>query len=235
MKHLLAFALLALLVSCGSSGPTRPGPLHYIIEERYIARIAPADRPEVTQAKVDYETAESESLHAQDDLREAQSGLSMAENERKQSDLDEQNVKLKVKNAEATGDMTRINAAKKELETSNLGKQAALAKLDFARARLSWAKKQELYTAHQQFYAQAKLEYAKAKVAKANNIQPQGQTFAPENYEKQMNERKTSADHAKAAADADLDKVKAKENAWKQAERTWNAARGMGAETLGAQ
>jgi translation elongation factor EF-Tu-like GTPase len=113
----LCFALVVgtVAVACGSSGPTRPGPLKHSVEEKFIARIAPADRPQVTTAKVAYETAQSEALHAQDQLREGENTVKLVENENQQADLDEKNINIKIKNAEATGDLTRINAAKKSI------------------------------------------------------------------------------------------------------------------------
>jgi hypothetical protein len=227
-RRLTAFAFAAML-ACGGGAPSRPGPLSTLIDEVNIARVPPDQRPDVAQTQNDYQLARSEQMNADQGLKESDTAIKLAKSEVDQATIEERKAKLLQKDAEASNDMNRKNAAAGTTRVAALGKRAADAKYAYVKAKRAYQFKWLLFTEHDMYAKQAKHELEKAKVAKANSIQPPG--FAYDKFESQYRSRSEAAQRAKQSAEKEKEKLSSKERAWKTAEADWNTARGVGSST----
>jgi hypothetical protein len=223
--------VLAALIACGGGGPSRPGPLSNLLDEVHIARVPPDQRPAVAQTQNDYQLARSEQLTADTNVKESDTSIKLAKGEVDQAVIEEKNAKLKQKDADASADLNRKNAAAADLRVAQLGRKAADAKLAYVKAKRSYDWNWFLFTEHDTYAKQAKWELEKAKVAKANGIQPAG--FSYDKFESQYRSRSEAAQRSKRSAEKEKARMNEKFQAWKNAERDWNQARGV--DTAGSQ
>lgn len=192
--------LVAAMAACGgSSGPKRPQPLSHHFDEYHIARVPIAERQDVFKAQNDYQIAKGEYMTAQTKLEDNATRTEVAKNELKQALLAEDSAKSKLKNAESTGDMNRVNTAKADQRAAEMARRAADQKLAAVKAEKKWLQKYILYAEEQMYAQEAKFELAKAQVAQQKNIRPKG--FAMPPYKEQYDQRSREAQRSKALAD----------------------------------
>jgi hypothetical protein len=139
--------------------------------------------------------------------------IKVAKNEKSQAKLTEQSAIVKKQDAEATGDMNKVNAAARNLRVAELEKRAAEIKIEAMKASRKYKKKYFAYALEEEYNKQAKYELAKARLARSNNISPKGFSF--EAYNKQAETRSKRAQKAKAKADAEKKKSDQKKSEWK--------------------
>ncbi len=223
-----ALALASLLLSCGGGELPRPRPVTSKLDEVYIARVPPAERPEVSTTQNEFQLARSNKMTAEDEFNKANTDVRLAEAEVEKATIEERSANLKKKDAESTHDMTQVNAAAAEVRAAELGRRAADKHVAFARARRDYLKMVVRYHEFEVINKEARFELAKAKVARSKNIRPDT-GFAFEAFESQQKDRSESAQRAKADAERLRGRVMEKEKEWKDAEKEWNSARGVAA------
>jgi hypothetical protein len=218
--------LSLFLLGCGGGELPKPKPVTNKIDEMYIARIPPDQRPEVSSAQNEFQLARSNRMTAQEDFNKAETDVQLAQAEVDKASIEERSAQLKKKDAEKSHDMTQINAASAELRAAELGRRAADKHVAFAKARRDYMKMVLRFQEFEVINKEARFELEKAKVAKANNIRPQ-EGFAYEQFESQQKDRSESAQRAKGDAEQRRSKMVDTEREWKAAEKEWNSARGV--------
>jgi hypothetical protein len=220
-------ALFALVfVSCGGGELAKPKPVTSKLDEVYIARVPPDQRPEVTNSQNEFQLARSNKMTAEEDYKRAETDVQLAQGEVEKAGIEERSASLKKKDADASHDMTQGNAAAAEVRAAELGRRAADAHVAYARARRDYLKMVLRFHEFEVINKEARFELEKAKVAKSNNIRPD-QGFSYDQFEAQQKDRSESAQRAKNDADKLRGKMADKEKAWKDAQKEADAAHGV--------
>src|SRR5512138_3801239 len=81
------FACVTTLAACGGSSDSPPGPLSKHFDDMYIARISPAEKPDVQRTQQDWSLARAENAKAEADLGDLESQLSVVRNDQKAAHL----------------------------------------------------------------------------------------------------------------------------------------------------
>ena len=199
-RLLFSASLLALLWACGGGGNPGPKPLSHHFDDMYIARVPMEEKQSIIDAQNEYSKAKMEHAEAEAGANDVGTKMEVAKNERQQAMLDEKSAKTKEKSANDSGDMTRVNTAKGELRSAELGRRAADQKIEALKAKRDYLKLLLRYTLENMYAMEAKYELAKARVAKNKNIRPKN--FKVSYYEKQASARSRSAQKAAVAAHA---------------------------------
>ena len=218
--------LVSLALSCGGGELPRPRPVSSKLDEMFIARVPPDQRPEVTASQNEFQLARSNRMTAEDDYKKAETDVRLAQAEVDKASIEERSAQLKQKDADASRDLTIKNQAASEVRAAQLGRRAADAHVAYTKARRDYVKMVLRFHEFEVINKEAKFELEKAKIAKANNIQPDT-GFAYEQFESQYKDRSQSAQRAKADAERLRGKMVDKEKDWKAAEKEWNSARGI--------
>lgn len=216
-RSLTAVAVLGMLVACGGGGDPGPQPLSHHFDDYLIARVDVAEKQAVFKAQNDYHIAKGEFVTTQTRLDDNATRKDVAENEIKQARLDEDSARSRMKNAETSGDMNRVNAVKAEIRAAEVARQAAEQKVKAVKAERKYLEKLLRYTEEQMYAEEAKYELAKAEVAVAKSIRPKN--FQIGDYKNQYADRSRRAQRARALADqekASFNQEKKKHDAMKQ-------------------
>jgi hypothetical protein len=222
----LAALALALVFACGGGELARPKPVTQKLDEVYIARVPPDQRPEVSNSQNEFQLARSNKMTAEDDFRKAETDVQLAQGEVEKATIEERSAGLKKKDADATHDMTLSNAAAAEVRAAQLTRRAADAHVTYARARRDYLKMVLRFHEFEVINKEARFELEKAKVAKSNNIRPDT-GFDYGQFESQQKDRSESAQRAKNDAEKLRAKMVDKEKAWKDAQKEADTARGV--------
>lgn len=235
MKSLLAYRTsprtfaalaLALVFACGGGEMPRPKPVTQKLDEVYIARVPPDQRPEVTNTQNEFQLARSNKMTAEDDYKRAETDVQLAQGEVEKANIEERSANLKKKDADASHDMTLANAAAAEVRAAQLGRRAAEAHVAYAKARRDYLKMVLRFHEFEVINKEARFELEKAKVAKSNNIRPDtGFDYAQ--FESQQKDRSESAQRAKNDAEKLRAKMVDREKAWKDAQKDADSAKGI--------
>lgn len=225
-------SLLALLVAapaCGGGGQSRPGPLKHTIEDMYIARVPMQEKSGVLEAKNEYDMARMEQASVEADFNESGTDMQVAKNELAQAQLDEKSAQSRKKAADDSADVTRMDAAARELRAAQLSRQAAAKKVDYMKAQRDYLKKKLLQAEDESYAKEARYELAKARLAKANNIRPKG--FDPANFERQAQERSKHAQRSKSLIQREGARAENLRREWQALVRDAERAKGTGSGT----
>jgi hypothetical protein len=198
-RSLIAVAVLGVLVACGGGGDPGPQPLSHHFEDYLIAPVNVGEKQAVFKAQNDYHIAKGEFVTTQTRLDDNATRRAVAENEIKQARLDEDSANSRMKNAEASGDMNRVNAVKSEIRAAEVRRQASEQKVRAVKAERKYLEKHLRYAEEQMYAEEAKFELAKAEVAVAKNIRPKN--FQMADYKEQYADRSRRAQRARALAD----------------------------------
>jgi hypothetical protein len=221
----------AVLLACGGGGESRPGPLRFHFDEYHIARISMEERQAAFQAQSEYHIAKGEMVKAQADLDDNQTKISIAENERKQAQLGQQSAQSKLKSAESSGDLNKINNSKAELRAAEMKHKAAEQKLVALKAKRDWLRKYMLYAEEEMYAKEARFELAKARLAREKNIQPRN--FKYGDYEAQSSDRQRRAQRSKAFADQENQRFQQEKKKYEGLKQEAERAAGGGTGTTG--
>jgi hypothetical protein len=129
-----------VLSSCGGGELPTPKPVTSKVDEMYIARVPPDQRPEVTASSNEFQLARSNKLTAEDEFKRADTDVRLAQGEVEKAQIEERSANLKLKDAEASHDLTQKNAASAEVRAAQLGRRAADAHVSYAKARRDYLK-----------------------------------------------------------------------------------------------
>jgi hypothetical protein len=225
-KRTLAALALAALFACGGGELARPKPVSSKIDEMFIARVPPDQRPEVSASQNEFQLARSNKMTAEEDFKKANTDVQLAQGEVEKAGIEERSAGLKKKDADASHDMTLANAAAAEVRAAQLARRAADAHVTYARARRDYLKMVLRFHEFEVINKEARFELEKAKVAKSNNIRPDS-GFDYAQFEAQQKDRSESAQRAKNDAEKLRSKMVEKEKAWKDAQKEADAAHGV--------
>jgi hypothetical protein len=223
--HALRVFIALTAASCGGGGDKGPGPLKHHLDEQYIAALAMEKKQAMLQAQDEYHRAKAAKMKAEADYNETGTQLDVGKNEGKQAKLDHNSAKTKKKAADDSGDMNKINAAKRDERVSKLAVAAAEKKVEAIKARRTWLKKTLRHHEESTYAAEAKYELAKANLARSNNISPKG--FAHQAFVDQQQDRSRRAQRSKLIADREKDKASARKKEWEAKKREADQARGI--------
>jgi hypothetical protein len=219
---------LALLFACGGGELPKPKPVTQKLDEVYIARVPPDQRPDVTNTQNEFQLARSNKMTAEEDAKKAETDVQIAQGEVEKATIEERSASLKKKDAESSHDMTQVNAAAAEVRAAQLARRAADAHVSYAKARRDYLKMVLRFNEFEVINKEARFELEKAKVAKSNNIRPDtGFDYAQ--FEAQQKDRSESAQRARNDAEKLRSKMTDKEKAWKDAQKEADSARGISA------
>ena len=216
--------ITTLLWGCGGGGNPGPKPLSFHFDDMYIARVAMEEKQPIIEAQNEYSKAKMERAEAEAGLEDVKTKMSVAKNERQQALLEEKSARAKEKAANDSGDMTRVNNAKRELRSSELLRRAADQKIEALKAKRVYLKRLVRYTIENMYAKEAKFELAKGRVAKKNNVRPRG--FKISNYEKQASQRSREAQKSKALAEREKSQFEKEKKKWKSMNSESDKARG---------
>ncbi len=224
-RLLTLLSSVTLLVSaCGSSGPSRPGPLKHTFDEVMLDSLSMETKEAMFKAQNEFTRARAGHRKAESDLAEAKSMLQIAKNELAQAKIEEKSAAERRKTAEASNDMNKINPAMKQARVAELARRAADEKVSARKAEIKHLSKVELYAAEEMYHQQARFEQTKARLARDNNIKPKD--FSYEKYEAQTQERSQRAQKAKLVADQEGTKAEAAKRKWQMAFEQVKGAQG---------
>jgi len=217
-------ALPAILLGCGGGGDPAPGPLSYHFDDMYIARVPIEEKQEVFKAQNDYAVAKSERALAETNFNENATQMDVAKNERKQALLEEKSAQSKVKAAQDSGDMNRVNTAKNEMRAAELSRRASDQKIEMLKAQKAHLKKKLRASLENLYAKEARFELAKARVAKEKNIKPKG--FKLADFQKQSEDRSRRAQRYIALSDKEKSTYERKRKEWEKTKREAERAAG---------
>ena len=190
-----------LLVACGGSSDSPPGPLAKHFDDMYIAAIPLDQKQSVVQTQNDWSIAKMEQAKAEADLNESTTQLQIAQNDQKAAKLAIDSAISAKKSAEASADMNRVNQAQKDMHTAEDLQKAAAARVKYLQVYRNYLRRYLRYTQENTYWREAQYEAAKAKLAQGNNIQPKGVNYA--DFPAQLDARGKRTQSAKENAEKD--------------------------------
>jgi hypothetical protein len=218
-SKILAFAVLTIAVAlgaCGGSSDSPPGPLAQHFDDMYIARIAPAERPDVGRTQNDWSLARAENAKAQADLDDLNTQITIVGNDQKSAKLQVESAVTAKKSADASADTNRINQATKDLHTAEDVAKAADARVKYFEAVRGYQKRVLRYTQEVMYWREAQYELAKAQTGQKNSIAPKGVSY--DAFPKQEQQRKDRSTLAKEALDAEKGRAMSARDNWLKAQ-----------------
>jgi hypothetical protein len=223
-SKIFAFAGLTIGVmlgaagGCGGSSDSPPGPLGQHFDDMYIARIAPAERPDVGRTQQDWSLARAENAKAQADLDDLTGQLSIASNDQKAAKLQVESAVMAKKSADASADTNRINQATKDLHTADDVAKATDARIKYYEAYRGYLRRVLRYTQEVMYWREAQYELAKAQTGRKNGIAPKGVSF--DDFPKQEQERSKRSSSAKGALESEKAHAMSARDSWLKAQAT---------------
>jgi hypothetical protein len=223
-SKILAFGVLTIGISssalgaCGGASDTPPGPLAQHFDDMYIARIAPAERPDVGRTQNDWSLARAENAKAQADLDDLTTQISVVGNDQKAAKLQVESAVTTKKSADASADTNRINDATKNLHTAEDVAKAADARVKYYEAVRAYQRRVLRYTQEVMYWREAQYELAKAQTGQKNGIAPKGVSY--DTFPKQEQERGKRSTSAKEALDSEKGRAMSARDNWLKAQET---------------
>jgi hypothetical protein len=219
-SKIFAIAVLAVATfsACGGSSDSAPGPLSKHFDDMYIARISPADKPDVQRTQQDWSLARAENAKSEADLSDLESQLSVVRNEQKAAKLRVDSAITNKKAAETSADTNRINDATKDLHTAEDVAKAADARVKYFEAYREYLKRQVRYTQETMYWREAQYESAKAQTGQKNGIAPKGVAY--DSFPKQEEERSKRSTSAKERVESERQRAQSARETWLRAQET---------------
>ncbi|HEU4732255.1 MAG TPA: hypothetical protein VFT22_30380 [Kofleriaceae bacterium] len=211
-------ACVTTLAACGGSSDSPPGPLSKHFDDMYIARISPADKPDVQRTQQDWSLARAENAKAEADLSDLELQLSVVRNDQKAAHLQVDSAVTSKKSADASADTNRINEATKNLHTAEDVAKAADARVKYFEAIRGYMKRQVRYTQEVMYWREAQYELAKAQTGQKNGIAPKGISY--DEFPRQEQDRSKRQASAKSQLDSEKQRVMSVRENWLRAQET---------------
>ena len=213
-----AVAVSIVLGGCGGASDSPPGPLGQHFDDMYIARISPAERPDVGRTQNDWSLARAENAKAQADLDDLATQISIVGNDQKAAKLQVESAVTAKKSADASADTNRINQATKDLHTAEDVAKAADERVKYIVAYRAYLTIVLRHAQENMYWREAQYEVAKAQVGQGNHIAPKGVEY--DAFPRQESERSKRASSAKQRLDAEKQKVMSARDNWMRAQET---------------
>jgi hypothetical protein len=209
---------LGWLGGCGGSSDSPPGPLGNHFDDMYIARISPAEKPDVQRTQQDWALARAENAKAEADLSDLESQLSVVRNDQKSAHLQVESAALGKKSADASADTNRMNEATRNVHTADDVARAADARVRYFEAIRGFMKRQALYTQEVMYWREAQYELAKAQTGQKNGIAPKGISY--DSFSKQEQDRNKRQSSAKSRLESEKQHVMSVRDSWLKVQET---------------
>jgi hypothetical protein len=224
--ELIPFVLLSSLtaVACGGSSDPGPQPLRYTLDDMHIAQIPIEEKRTVIESQQAHSVARMQHAKAMADLEDVGTQLDVTKNERKQALLEEQSAQRKLKAAEDSADLNRVNNSKRELRAAELSRKAIDEKVSYLEELRNYYKKLVRATKEEEYHQEARYELAKAQLAKRKNIRPRDFDYAK--FEEQSRDRSRLSQRWAQEAKQSLAKANEKKKRWKGLEKESERMRG---------
>ena len=212
-SKIFAFAVLVVLAACGGgSGDSKPKPLKVRYDDALLVQVPTDQRAAVDAARAAWQKAQDEHRKAEADYNEVNGQMSIVKNDRKSADIQIDNAKSMKKQADASNDVNKMNAAQKELRSAELAKKAADARVKYYEAYRNFLKKWIRHTAEAMYWREAQYELAKAQLGQANALRPPKVNYAE--YGPQEAERAKKAQKSRDAALSEKSKAASTRETW---------------------
>jgi hypothetical protein len=227
---LIPFILLTsvAVAACGGGGDPGPQPLRYTMDDMYIAQVPIEEKRAVIESQQAHSVAKMEHAKAMADHEDVGTQLDVTKNEQKQAILEEKSAERRLKSAEDSGDMNRVNSAKRELRASELARKAIDEKVAYLKDLRAYYKTLVRATKEEMYHQEARYELAKAQLAKRKNIRPRDFDYAK--FEEQQRDRARRSQRAQQEAKQDMAKANEKKKRWKGLEKESERMRGTPTE-----
>jgi hypothetical protein len=221
-SKILMIAVLAAVAAsgaCGGASDSPPAPLGNHFDDMYIARISPADKPDVQRTEQEWSLARAENAKAQADLDELNSTqMQVVRNDQKAAHLQVDSAVTSKKSAEASADTNRINQATKDMHNAEVVAKAADARVKYVEAYGEYLKRNVRYTQEVMYWRESQYEVAKAQTGQKNGIAPKGVAF--DSFPKQEQDRSKRAASAKDRLESERQRAMTVRNTWRTAQDT---------------
>jgi hypothetical protein len=212
LSTIFTLALLVFTAACGGSEEAPPTPLAKHIDDMHIAAIPLDQKQTVVQTQQDWSVAKMESAKAEADLNEMNAKLDGAKNDHAAAKLTVNTALSNKKQADASSDTNRINAAERELRGAEMGVKAAEKRVKYFEAYRNYLKRLHIYAQHNMYWRESQYELSKAQLAQKNNIAPKGVSF--DAFPSQEADRNKKTASAKQKSDAELGKAQNAREEW---------------------
>lgn len=214
MRALSTIFTLALLVitACGGSDEAPPQAPSKLFDDMYIAAIPLDQKQAVVQTQNDWSLAKMQAAKAESDYNEMNAKLTGAKNDAQAARLQVNTALSNKKQADASADTNRINAAERELRGAEIAAKAAEQRVKYFEAYRNYLKRVMITAQHNMHWRHAQFELAKASLAQKNNIAPKGVSF--DAFPSQEADRGKRAAAAKQKSDAELAKAQSARDQW---------------------
>jgi len=199
---LFALAVFAFAIGCGGGGgESKPKGLKVHYDDALLVQIPAEQRAAADAARTAWEKAKDENNKAEADYKEVDGQMSIVKNDRKSAQIKIDNAKSMKKQADASNDGNKQNAAQKDLRSAELGKKAADERVKYYEAYRGFLKKYMKFTAENMYWREAQYELAKSQLGQANALRPPKVNYAE--FGPQEAERATKAQKARDSAQND--------------------------------
>lgn len=205
-------ALVITAVGCGGSSESPPTPLSKRFDDMHIAAIPLDQKQSVVQTQNDWSVAKMEAAKAEADFNEMNAQLTAAKNDASAARLTVNTALSNKKQADASSDTNRINAAERELRGAEIGAKAADQRVKYFEAYRNYLKRLMITAQHNMYWREAQYELAKSALAQKNNIAPKGVNYA--DFPSQEADRSKKTANAKTKSDAELGKAQSARDQW---------------------
>lgn len=174
----LIFVSAALFACGGGGGETKVKGLKARYDDALLVQIAADQRASADAARATWQKAQDEHRKAEADYNEVNGQMSIVKNDKKSADIKLDSAKSLKKQADASNDANKINAATNELRTAELLKKAAEARVKYYERYREFLKKHKRFTEEQAIWRESQYELAKSQVGQANAIRPPKVNYA---------------------------------------------------------
>jgi hypothetical protein len=220
----IAVAAASVAACGGGSEDSPPGPLSKHLDDMHIAAIPLDQKQSVVQTQNDWSVAKMENAKAEADYNSVASQITIVRNDRQKAKLNVDSAISNKKQAEASNDTNKVNAAQKDLRNAELAVKAADARIKYYEAYKVYQKRVWRNAQENMYWRESQYELAKAQLAQKNNIAPKGVVY--DSFPKQEAERNKRAASAKGKTDAEKAKATSARDAWIKSQQTADQASG---------
>jgi hypothetical protein len=215
---IVVLAVGVLLVACGGSSDTPPGPLARRFDDMYIAAIPLDQKQSVVSTQNDWSLAKMQNAKAEADYNESTTQLSIVRNDQKAAKLGVDSALSNKKSAEASADTNRMNQATRDLHNAEDLAKAADARVKYYEAHRAYLKVVLRHAQENMYWREAQYEVAKAQLGQKNNIAPKGMSY--DAFAKQESERNKRASSAKDRVESEKRRALSARDNWLKAQET---------------
>jgi hypothetical protein len=214
----LTVGVQVVLLACGGSSDTAPGPLAKHFDDMYIAAIPLDQKQSVVTTQNDWSVAKMSNAKAEADYNESSTMLSIVSNDKKAAQLGVDSAVSSKKSAEASADTNRVNQATRDLHNAEDVAKAVDARARYYEAYRAYLRVELRRAQENMYWREAQYELAKAQLGQKNNIAPKGMSY--DAFAKQESERNRRASSAKDRVESEKRRALSARDNWLKAQET---------------